>query len=450
MTHTAHGQRTAAATGTARRTGAAAGLVSGQVVHVAGGPNTPGDLDTPKPHVGRGVILLLALTCGVAVGNVYFPQAISPSVASGLHITPDSAALVVTATQFGYAAGIFLLVPLGDRLPHRRLIVALLGLTGLGLLTASAAPGLMPLVGANALVGVTTVVAPIIGPMAAGLVAENRRGVVSGTLLSGSIGGMLLSRTVGGTLGEQLGWRAPYLTAAALALILAVFLARALPATSPSSRQRYPALLAQPLSLLRSEPELRRSCFYQGTIFAGFSAAWTGVALLLTGPAYDLSTRAVGALALVNAGTMLCTPVAGRQADRRGPDAVNLVCMLGVIASAVILAAGGLGGAPGMAALVLGSLLLDVAMQSGMVANQVRNYALRPEARSRVNTAYMTCAYLGGSAGSWLGACAYGRVGWWGVCALVALLGALALARHLTALYGRRARLGEDTVMSRC
>jgi predicted MFS family arabinose efflux permease len=258
----------------------------------------PGDLATSEPHLSRGVILLLALTCGVAVGNVYFPQAISPSVASGLHVTPGAAALVVTATQFGYAAGIFLLVPLGDRLPHRRLVVALLGLTGLGLLAASVAPGLMPLIGANALIGVTTVVAPIIGPMAAGLVAEDRRGVVSGTLLSGSIGGMLLSRTLGGTLGEQLGWRAPYLAAAALALFLAVSLARALPATSPSSRQRYPALLAEPLSLLRAEPELRRSCFYQGTIFAGFSAAWTGVALLLTGPAYDLSTQAVGALAL--------------------------------------------------------------------------------------------------------------------------------------------------------
>lgn len=394
--------------------------------------------------MSRRLILVLALTCGVAVGNVYFPQAISPSVASGLHITPGSAALVVTATQFGYAAGIFLLVPLGDRLPPRRLILTLLGLTGLGLLAASAAPGLVPLIGANALIGVTTVIAPILGPMAAGLVAEDRRGVVSGTLLSGSIGGMLLSRTLGGTIGEWLGWRAPYLMAAALTVILAALLLRALPTTSPPSGQRYPALLAESLRLLRAEPELRRSCFYQATVFAGFSAVWTGVALLLTGPAYGLSTQAVGALALVNAGTMLCTPVAGRQADRRGPDAVNLVSMLGVIASAVILVAGGLGGTLGLAALALGSLLLDVAMQSGMVANQVRNYALRPDARSRLNTAYMTCAYVGGSAGSWLGARAYGRAGWWGVCVLVAFLASLALARHLMALYGRRLRINED------
>ncbi|GLY84932.1 MFS transporter [Actinoallomurus iriomotensis] len=395
------------------------------------------DEDPARVRLSRRTILLLALTCGVAVGNIYFPQAISPSVAAGLHIGAGSAALVVTATQFGYAAGIFLLVPLGDRLPHRRLVVALLGVTGLGLLGASAAPALPALAGASALIGLATVVAPIIGPMAAGLVPEDRRGVVSGTLLSGSIGGMLLSRTLGGVLGEWLGWRAPYLLAAALALVLAAVLGRALPPTSPPSGQRYPALLAESLRLLRAEPELRRSCFYQATIFAGFSAVWTGVALLLTGPAYGLSIRAVGALALVNAGTMVCTPIAGRLADRHGPDAVNLVCVLGVIVAALVLAGGGRGGTVGLTALVLGSLLLDVAMQSGMVANQVRNYALRAEARSRVNTAYMTCAYLGGSAGSWLGARAYGRAGWWGVCALVALLAVLALVRHLVALRAR-------------
>ncbi|MEV4254959.1 MFS transporter, partial [Spirillospora sp. NPDC049652] len=139
------------------------------------------------------MILLLALTCGVAVGNVYFPQAVSPSIASGLGVPAGAAALVVTATQFGYAAGIFLLVPLGDRIPHRRLVVALLALAGLGLLAAGAAPAVAPLAAASAFAGAATVVAPILGPMAAGLVEPGRRGAVSGVLLGGSIGGMLLS-----------------------------------------------------------------------------------------------------------------------------------------------------------------------------------------------------------------------------------------------------------------
>lgn len=390
---------------------------------------------------GRGMsarmVLLLALTCGVAVGNLYFPQAISPLVARGFDVSSDTAALVVTATQIGYTAGTVLVVPLGDRFPHRPLLVTLLGLTGLGLLAAGCAPGLPHLVAAGAFIGLTTVAAQIAGPLVVSLVPAERRGAVLGALLSGSTGGMLLARTFSGTLGEGLGWRTPYLVAAVLVLLLAAVLAVTVPTTTAPTRRRYPALLAEPLRLLRTEPRLRRSCLYQAAVFAGFSAVWTALTFLLTSPAYGFGAQAVGVLALVGAATMLCTPVAGRAADRWGPDPVNLVCMLGVLVSAAVLAAGSRGGTAGLAALTLGTLLIDVAMQCGMVANQVRVYAVRPDARSRLNSAYMTCAYLGGSAGSALGVFAWGRAGWWGVCALTALLAILALARLLTTFDGR-------------
>jgi len=388
--------------------------------------------------MGRRTTLLLAVTCAVAVGNLYFPQAITPLVAEDLHTSADSASAAVTATQAGYTAGMFLLVPLGDRLPHRRFLTVLLLLTGAGLLAAGCAPSLPVLVGAGALIGLTTVAAPLVGPLAAGLVAAERRGAVLGTLMTGSIGGMLLARAFSGTLGERLGWRAPYLAAAALVLVLAVVVARSLPVTTPPSSQPYPALLAGAPRLLRTEPELRRSCLYQATVFAGFSAVWTCLALLLTGPAYGMGAQAVGLLALVGGATMICTPLAGRLVDRHGPGPMNLACLLGVLLSAAVLTAGALGGMPGLAALVAGTLLLDVAMQSGMVANQARIYALRADARSRLNTAYMTCAYLGGSAGSWLGTRAWAEAGWPGVCALLALLTLPALARHLKAPVSRR------------
>ncbi|OIJ64247.1 MFS transporter [Streptomyces mangrovisoli] len=397
----------------------------------------------PSPTLGPRLTLLLSVACGVAVATIYFPQAISPLIADDLRVSPESAALVVTCAQLGYAAGIFLLVPLGDRLRHRGLVTTLLLTTCAALVLAGTATTLPVLAAAGALAGTTTVVPQILIPMAAGLAAPERRGAVTGTLLSGLLGGILLARTFSGTLGAWLGWRAPYLVAAGLMLALAAALAAALPTTAPSTDQPYPALLATPLRLLRTEPSLRRSALNQVLTFAAFSAAWTAVALCLTGPVYGLGTPAVGVLALVGAAGMFATPVAGRRTDRRGPDAVNLVCTVGAVAAGALLLTGRLGGAVGLAGLGAGMLLLDVAVQSGQVANQARIFALRPEARARLNTAYMTCAFLGGSAGSWLGVRAYSAFGWNGVCGLVMAAPGLALLR--TALRARPSATAPET-----
>src|ERR1700677_5315123 len=95
---------------------------------VAGLTTEPG-ADT----LSRRGILVLALACGVCVANVYFPQAISPLIATQFHISRAAAALVPTASQLGYAAGLFLLVPLGDRVRARPLVLILLALTAAGL-----------------------------------------------------------------------------------------------------------------------------------------------------------------------------------------------------------------------------------------------------------------------------------------------------------------------------
>ncbi|OPC79512.1 MFS transporter [Embleya scabrispora] len=373
----------------------------------------------------------MALACGVSVANVYFPQALGPLVADGLDLTPGAAAAVATLTQLGYALGIFLLVPLGDRLPRRPLITTLLAVTACALLVAGLAPAFGVLLAAGTAVGIATVVPQVLLPMAAGLVAPEHRGRIIGTLQGGLIGGILLARTFGGIAGEHLGWRAPYLIAAALTALLAVVLARALPATTASGHERYPTLLADTLRMLRTEPALRRSALYQAILFGAFSAVWTALALLITGPRYDLDTQTVGLLALIGAAGMFYAPAAGRLVDHHGPARVNLACALATLAAASILTLGTLAGIIGLTALAVGLLLLDVAIQCGQVANQARIFALRPEARSRLNTAYMTCSFLGGSAGSWLGVHTYTRLGWPGVCTLAALAAAIVLAIHI-------------------
>lgn len=382
-------------------------------------------------------MIVLTLACAVAVGNVYFPQALISPVARGFDVSTGAAAAIVTATQIGYTAGIFLIVPLGDRVAGRRLILTLLVLVSAALVAAGAAPTLELLVAASVLVGVTTVFAQVTSTLAADLVSADRRGLVTGTLLSGSIGGILLARGFGGALGEHLGWRAPYLIAAGVSALLALLLARMLPATQPRSHQSYAALVVEPLRLLAVEPVLRRSAFYQATTFAGFTAAWSGIALLLSGPVYGYGAEAVGLVALVGVVTMVATPIAGRTADRRGPDHVNTIALVGSVAVLPLLLAASAGGWVGLAALLLATLQLDVAMQCGMVANVARYYTVRPEARNRMTSAYMVCAYLGGSVGSFLGTVAYGVAGWSAVAVLVALAPVPALVVHLRILAER-------------
>ena len=385
--------------------------------------------------LSAGLLFILSIACGVSVATIYFPQAITLLIASDLHVPAETAALVVTTAQLGYALGLLLLVPLGDRFPHRPLVATLLTLTAAALLIASQAPTLPVLALASMVTGITTVVPQILLPMAAGLVPAERRGAVTGTLLSGLLAGILLARTFGGFLGEHLGWRGPYFVAAAALFVFAILLGLVLPRTAPTSSQRYPSLVAAAFILFRDEPELRRSCLYQALMFGGFTAAWTSLALLLGGPLYHLGGQAIGLIALVGAASVLCTPIAGRLIDRKGPDFVSPLAFVTGIAAAIILLGGGLGGMTGLLALTAGMLLLDIAVQSGQTANQARVLAIRPDARSRLNTAYMTCVFLGGSAGSWIGVKIYGHWGWSGVCALIAVASTIALARHAVKLF---------------
>lgn len=379
----------------------------------------------------RSVLLLLAFTCGVAVSNVYFPQAITPLIADGLHVSLSSASLVATATQLGYAGGIFLFVPLGDQLRYRPLVTTLLIVTAVGLVVASTAQSLPALLAASVVIGSSTVVAQILMPMAAGHVSPEHRGAVTGFLLSGLLAGILLARTFSGTLGQWLGWRAPYLVAACLALGCAAVLPRIPEASRTRPRERYPQLLKAAVRLLRTEPALRLSGLSQAIMFASFTAAWTSLALLVTGSTYGLGPASVGLIALVGAASVFCSPVAGRIVDRDGPRRMNLACFAGALLAAGILPLAGLGGAAGMIGLVGGILVLDLVVQCGQVANQSRIFTLPGDRRSRLNTAYMTCMFFGGTLGSWLGVRAYLWLGWGGVCALLAALSIAGLATHL-------------------
>jgi predicted MFS family arabinose efflux permease len=386
--------------------------------------------------ISRPLVLLLALTCGAAVANLYYAQPLLDTIARAFSVSNSSAALLVAVSQGGYVVGLALLVPLGDLLERRRLIAATLLITSAVLAVAAVAPTFAVFATATAIIGVTSVVAQIVVPMSSSLAAEHERGGVVGTVMSGLLIGILLARTISGVLAQVLGWRAVYVVAAVAMVLLAGVLRCALPQVPATERLRYPALLRSVLGLVREEPLLRQRMLLGATAFGCFSVLWTSLAFLLAGPPYHYGNATIGLFGLAGLAGALAAPVAGRLSDRgRGRIAMTGSIMV-LLFSWVLLAFGKVS----VLALICGIGMLDLGVQAMHISNQSAIYSLAGHARSRLTTAYMVAYFLGGVALSAATSALYASGGWGAVCALgaaTAMLGLLAWVISEYAMTGR-------------
>ncbi len=390
----------------------------------------------PSLSAGSALVYIMAIACGVSVANIYYAQPLLDTLAHSFHVTNTTAGLIVTMTQLGYAAGLMFVVPLGDLLERRRLIVSVSLCTALALAAAAIAPHMGVFVAASLAIGLTAVVAQILVPFAAHLAQDSQRGRVVGRVMSGLLLGILLARVASGVIADTLGWRSLFWIASGLMLAQAVVLARALPRTVPESRLSYPGLLASVLALLRDEPLLRRRTAYGVLMFASFSAMWTALPFLLAGPTYQYNDAVIGLFGLLGAAGALCASFAGHLHDHGHTRPATGGFMLLIVAAFTVLGVWG----QHLSAVVIGIVLQDLGMQGTQILNQSTIYQLRPEARSRITTAYMTLFFLGGAAGSALSAWIYGLWGWPGVSGLGAACGLLGLALWLTEFRPLRGR----------
>jgi predicted MFS family arabinose efflux permease len=373
-------------------------------------------------------VLVLAVTAGVAVANLYYAQPLLPTIAREFGVRSGTAGLIITVSQLGYALGLAFIVPLGDLVHRRRLVTAALAATALALAGAAAAPGIAVFMGLAAVIGLGSVMAQIVLPLAAELASEANRGRVVGTVMTGLILGILLGRTAAGLVAELAGWRAVYLFGAALTGLVAVLVRRELPDEGHRPEIRYGELLRSVGHLLRTEPVLARRCLYGALAFASFTGLWTSLAFLLAEPPYGYGEGTIGLFGLVGAAGATSASLVGRLADS---GRVRLGT--GASALTIALAYGVLGvGRHSLLALVAGILVLDLGVTGVHVLNQSTIYGLRAEARSRLNSAYMTMFFVGGASGSAGSAALYDAAGWTGVCVLGAALGAATLALWLT------------------
>lgn len=365
----------------------------------------------------RALIPLLAVACGLTVANLYYSQPLLDLIADAFGVTEGAATVVVTLTQIGYALGLLLLLPLGDLVENRKLTTRLLVGTAASLVLAALAPAYAIFLVFSVLIGVTSVVAQILVPFAAHLAPASARGAVVGKVMGGLLIGILLARTVSSFVGGLWGWRSIFFISAGLMLVLAVALRRLLPAQPPSHTAGYFSLLRSVWDLAVAEPALRRRALSQGLLFGAFSAYWTAIAYELIGE-HGFSQSQIAIFALVGAGGAAAAPIAGKLADRGygswgSGGALLLAAVMALLAAA---------GHRSVILLGVAGVLLDFAVQSHQVMSQHEIYALRADARARLNTVFMTTVFTGGALSSALTGLLHHRYGWTGACILAATL----------------------------
>jgi predicted MFS family arabinose efflux permease len=384
---------------------------------------TPDEREQLDAQRLRRLTLVLAIACGLAVANIYYAQPLLGELARSFGVGEGSAALVVTLTQIGYAAGLLFVVPLGDLVENKALTIRVLVGTAAALSVAAAAPSLGVFLVAALVVGLTSVVAQVLVPVAAHFAPEGRHGAVVGRVMSGLLLGILLARTVSSLVAAAFGWRTVYAASAVLMLALTLVLARVLPQRRPIGGVRYTALLRSMARLLRTEPVLRRRMAYQAAMFAVFSAFWTSIAYELQ-QHHHLTQTGIGLFALVGAGGAAAAPVAGRLGDR-GHIRIATGAAIVLGSAAMVLAACA---SASVVALAAAGVLMDLAVQGNHVLGQRAIYAARPDARARMNGVYMASIFGAGAVGSAVSGVLYGTVGWTGVAIFAAVVPLLALA----------------------
>ncbi|MBT9520954.1 MAG: MFS transporter [Dechloromonas sp.] len=376
------------------------------------------------------LILLLAAGAGFAVATLYYSQPILGILGPDTGASDRAIGLVPTLTQLGYALGILLLAPLGDRHDRRSIILTKAGLLIAALLLAGFAPSIAWLLAASLAIGLTATLAQDIVPAAATLAPLAQRGRVVGTVMTGLLMGILLSRVVSGLVAEHFGWRAIFIVAAASIALIGIAAWQGLPKFAPTTDLSYGALLGSLRTLWLRHAALRRAALAQGLLAVGFSAFWSTLAVMLHDAPFHLGSAVAGSFGLAGAAGALAAPLAGHLADRRGPELVTrLGCGLSALSFAGLSLAPLLSPSAQLWLLGLGAVGFDLGVQASLIAHQTIVYSIEPGARSRLNAVLFVGMFIGMASGAALGSLLLSQWGWVAVTGMAGLaaLGALAV-----------------------
>lgn len=371
-----------------------------------------------EASISPALTFLLASACGLIAANLYYGQPLAGIIGAELGLSSAATGLIVTLTQIGYGVGLLFVVPLGDLVENRKLVVSAVSMAVLSLVAAAFAPHASPFLFAAFLIGVSSVAVQVIVPYAAHMAPHAIRGRVVGNVMSGLMVGIMLARPVSSLLSEVVSWRGVYLVSAVVMAILAVVLFRLLPVRQPESRLGYGALMASMGKLAVNTPLLQRRAIYHAFMFAAFSLFWTTTPLYLSGPHFNLSQGEIALFALAGAAGAVAAPIAGRVADRGWTYPATFAAMVMVALSFAVTHLAPEGSHLALAILVVAAIVLDFGVTTNLVLGQRAIFTLGAEFRGRLNGIYMATFFMGGAIGSAVGGWAY-SVGEWSIASWV-------------------------------
>jgi len=369
----------------------------------------------------RPALLLLAVSAGVSVANLYYAQPLAAMMAGSLAVSASGIGLALMLCQAGYALGMLLLVPLGDGRERRGLMLMTALAASVTLLLVAVAPSFPALAASSLLLGFASCLPQMALPFAVGLVPIAERGRAIGLVMGGLLTGILLSRTASGALAAVVGWRATFACAAGLMVALALGLRLGLPRQEPEQPLAWAAIVRSLGGVVRGQPVLRRQSLVGACGFASFSVFWSTLSFHLERLGHGSSTA--GMFGVVGLSGIVVAPIVGRLAGRVRPTRINVVGLVAVMLGFAVFAGAG----ASLLGIALGVVLLDAGVQASHLANQTIIFGLDPALRNRINAVYMVSYFIGGATGTIAAASAWERWGWTGVSLLGALFGGAGL-----------------------
>ncbi len=353
------------------------------------------------------VIPLMAVSAGVIVANIYYNQPILQAIALSLKVTETQIGKISMLSQLGYGLGMFFLLPLGDKVNRKNLILLLCSLLVLTLFFITLTSSLTALYILSFFIGLFSTPAQIILPMAATLGKENR-GKNVGVVFSGILVGILGARVISGFITELLGWRYVFGISGLMVLAVTLMLKLYLPEVPSKFKGSYFHLIKSTLALIPKYPILRQTALLGSFTFGVFCSFWTTLTFHLSSAPLNYHSGIIGLFGLIAIGGALVAPYFGKLADK-GNIRNSLITTVSMIIGSIILIKLFPYSIP---VLILSVFFLDIGVQATQITNFTRIYSLHEEAHSRLNTIYMTTYFIGAAIGTYFGLLSW-KLGKW-------------------------------------